>query len=93
MYICITVHRDTCHCRGAHDDNTVTGKHADVDMYVIHIYISMFTSHGIIIMCPSTVTHIPIDCNTYLHVHDDNTVTGKHADVDIYYVLYGYVSL
>jgi hypothetical protein len=59
----------------------------------------MFTSHGIIIMCPSTVTRIPIDRNTYLHqhvyrdtchcrgVHDDNTVTGKHADVDMYYDL------
>jgi hypothetical protein len=50
-----------CHCSGAHD-NTVTGKHADVD-------ISMFTSHGIIIMYPTPVTHIPIDRNTYLHQH------------------------
>ena len=33
MYICITVYRDTCHYRGVHDDNTVSGKHADVDMY------------------------------------------------------------
>jgi hypothetical protein len=70
----------------------------------------MFTSHGIIIMYPTPVTHIPIDRNTYLHqhayqsryyhvphysdttchcsgAHDDNTVTAKHADVDMYYGL------
>jgi hypothetical protein len=29
----VPLYSDTYHCRGAHDDNTVTGKHADVDMY------------------------------------------------------------
>jgi hypothetical protein len=49
-----------CHCRGVHDDNTVTGKHADVDIYyVLYGYVSLST----------TVTRIPIDRNTYLHQH------------------------
>jgi hypothetical protein len=62
--ICITIYRDTCRCRGAHDDNTVTGKHADVDMYYALVYQSRYYHHD-----PNTVTRIPIDRNTYLHQH------------------------
>jgi hypothetical protein len=57
----------------------------------------MFTSHGIIIMYPTTVTRIPIDCNTYLHQHVYQSRYYHHmphySDTYPYKLIHIYISM